>query len=441
MTNATDHTAPYLAQFEAARDRLPGAATPWLAALRQDAIDRFAASGFPSRRNEDWKYTNLTRLERAAFAAASGAAIDRSSIEPHFLTGIAGPRLVFVDGIYAADLSDIGGLGAGITLTTLGESDAALLEGRLGSVATLNGNGLAALNTAMMADGVVLRLERNAVLAEPVQIVHVATTPDIAVHPRNLIVAEETSQATIVELFVGAGAGRYWTNAVTEIEIGDGAHVHHVRLQQEDNEAFHIGLAHIRLGRDSRYNGVVLSTGAALARTELKVAMAGEGAEFNLTGGAFLDGKRHADITTEIDHLVPHGQSNQLIKNVLDDQARSVFQGRVIVQQDAQKTNAHQTNRNLLLSPRAQADTKPELRIHADDVKCSHGATVGDLDADAMFYLTSRGIEADAARRLLIEAFIAEVLDGVQGDALRAACRSRLVGWLGSETMSLEEAA
>ena len=445
LSTKTDPTQDYVAAFEAAKTALPGAAQPWLAALRDDAIRRFADTGFPTPRVEDWKYTNLNQLTRAALAPSTAAAGD-ADVSAWVLERSNPYRVVLVDGCFAPGLSDLDGLPKGAVVTALSQTidgDAAALEGRLGSVAALNGSGLVALNTALMRDGLVVRLARNAVIERPIHLIHLATDTGAAgsFHPRNLILADEGSEATVIETYAGQGGDAYWTNAVTEVDAGKGARVRHLKLQEEGSEAFHIGLAKVRLARDAAYESFVLSTGAALSRNEIRVAVEGEGASCRLTGGSLLRGRQHSDITSEIDHRVPHGESAQLFKNVLDDRSRSVFQGRVIVQPDAQKTDAHQNNRNLLLSPRAQADTKPELQIFADDVKCSHGATVGDLDTNALFYLLSRGIDAAHARRLLIEAFASELLGEIGQDALREDVSSRLSAWLAAESGELEKAA
>lgn len=440
MSATTDHTAPYLAQFD---QGLAGPAGAWPDGMRRDAIQRFAEAGFPTTRVEDWHFTNIDRLARTAFQPADTADASAADIEPALLSGVDAYRLVFVNGVFAPGLSLTDGLSAGVTLTTLAqatESEAEWLSGRLGVVAPLNGQSLIALNTALSADGPVLRVDPGVALDKPVQVVHFVTAADkpVAVHPRCVIAVGEGGRATVVESFTGAGAGlgvgAYWTNAVTEIDVGANARIDYLKLQEESGTAYHVGMTRVRLARDAVFDGFVLSTGAALARNEIRVAIEGEGAECFVNGGSLLRGRQHSDITTEIDHRVPYGHSAQVIKSVVDDRARSVFQGRVVVAQQAQKTDAHQSNRNLLLSPRAQADAKPELKIFADDVKCSHGATVGDLDRDALFYLLSRGIDPASARRLLVEAFVGDLLDRIGDEAIRADIARRLSLWLAADT-------
>ena len=269
-----------------------------------------------------------------------------------------------------------------------------------------------ALNTAFMVTVCFKTCGRRG-LARPVQVLHLvdAGSVALAVHPRTLVVAGDNSTATIVETFAGGVDTAYWTNAVTEIKVGRNASVSHVKRQAESVRAYHTALTQVRLDCDARYRSIALATGAALSRNETRVAFDGSGAEASLAGGALLRGRQHADNTTQADHTVPNTNSKQVFRNVLDDGSHSVFQGSVIVRQGAQKTDSSQSNRNLLLSAGAQAYSKPELQIFADDVKCAHGSTTGDLDKDALFYLQSRGIPTNQATLLLIEAFISEIFD------------------------------
>jgi len=407
-----DNTAPIVASFEQARGDLPG---KWLSEVRADAIRSFEAQGFPTPRTEAWKYTNLNRLTRTGFDPLAEIAKPDTDNWSNLLVDGAS-RVVILNGRYDAESSDIGNLPDGVSVTALSlavEDTDPVLENRLAHIAPSEGAPLVALNTAFMRDGVVLKLADGVQLERPVQVLHIvdAAGTALAVHPRTLVVAGENSAATVVETFAGAADSVYWTNAVTEIQVGGNASVTHVKRQTESVEAYHTALTQVRLDRDARFRSVALGTGAALSRNETRVSFEGAGAEASLAGGALLRGRQHADNTTEADHRVPHTNSNQVFRNVLDDASHSVFQGGVIVRQDAQKTDSSQSNRNLLLSAGAQADTKPELQIFADDVKCAHGATVGDLDKNAVFYLQSRGIPTDQATSLLIEAFIAEIFD------------------------------
>lgn len=445
MVDVLDQAQPYMRQYAAARAALPGAGLAWLGTLRDDAIGRFGATGFPTNRVEDWKYTSLARMTRTVFGDAAATETTRAALAPWLMPDGACHCVVFVNGRHAPALSDAGALPAGVTISSLGaiaDADPGALEAALEVIAGAEDDALADLNTALMRDGVVLRLASGTTLERPVHVVHfnAAGTAPGATHTRNLVLAGAGSRATVIETYAGADTGAYWTNAVTRIALDPGAGLSHVVLQREGAEAYHVARTRVRIDREASYRGFMLSTGARLARDEIRMALVGEGADAGLTGGVLVRGRQHADITTEVDHRVGHGSSRQLIKNVLDDSARSVFQGSVVVRPQAQKIDAGQTNRNLLLSRKAQAASKPELRILADDVKCSHGATTGELDEQAMFYLKSRGIGEDEARALLVRAFVGELLEAVEGDAVNAHVESVLAGWLGA-TNNMEIAA
>lgn len=428
---SNENTARIVNSFEQAKSGLPG---NWLADAREGAIHNFAAAGFPTQRVETWKYTNLNRLARGTFDPLAEIAVPAiDAWAGLFIEGC--DRIVIVNGRVDRSASTIGALAAGVTVSALSDAVEEIdpeLENQLAKIAPEDGAPLVALNTAFMRDGLVLRLAEGTVLARPVQVVHIVDSGDtaLALHPRTLVVAGDNSDATVIETFAGAQDAGYWTNAVTEIRVGKNATVRHLKRQAESVAAYHTALTQVRLDRDARFSSVALTVGGVLSRNEMKVAFEGEGAECRLAGGALLRGRQHADSTTEADHRVPHTNSDQVFRNVLDDSAHSVFQGGVIVRQDAQKTDSSQSNRNLLLSAGAQADTKPELQIFADDVKCAHGATVGDLDKTAMFYLESRGIPPQQAKALLIEAFIGEVLEGVDEGAVRDHIESAISDWM-----------
>lgn len=425
-------TAPWVERHAAARAALPGSGIAWLDDLRARGLRRFAETGFPGARIEAWKYTDLRRLARVDFASApeNPTTPGRKAVAPLLLDDV--PVAVFVDGRFTPGLSALGGLPAGVSLVTLATAladDPAALQPYLGRIAPPEEpGGLVALNTAFMADGAVLRLGKGAT-AGAVQVLHLATG-GFAVYPRLLVVAGEDSAATLVENFAGLGATRGFTNAVTEIDVGPAARIRHVRIQQESASAWHVGLTRLHLARDSAYAGFVVSAGGRLARTEIRARLDGKGVDCALDGITLVRGRQHADITTDFEHASGYAQSRQTFKAVLDDRSRSVFQGRILVAPDAQRTDAHLVNRNLVLSRGAQADSKPELIIHADDVKCSHGATVGDLDRDALFYLRARGIDEVTARGLLIEAFVRELIDAVPDEAPRALVERTLADWL-----------
>ena len=436
MATGTEITAPYISRFAEIAATLPGGGLPWLAEMRAAAIDSFATTGFPTIRAEAWKYTDLRRMLRTDFTAAAEAAAPGQDVVARWQLDGEAHRLVFVDGRFAPALSDVSGLPKGVRLVSLdaaAEDMPELLQDRLGAASSANGDGLVALNTAFMAGGAVLRVEDGVVLDAPVHLLFLATdaTADTINHPRNLIVLGEASQAAVVETFAGMDGAAYWTNPVNEIAVGQGARLRHVKLQAEGADSYHTALSRISLARDAGYQGMVLSAGARMARNEIRVRLDGQGADCRIDGATLLSGRQHADNTTEIIHAATDGTSRQVFKGVLDGTSRSVFQGRVRVEPGAQRTNADQLNRNLLLSSGAEADSKPELVIHADDVKCSHGATTGDLDSDALFYLRARGIGEARARALLIEAFIGELIEDAAVPAARPAMTACLEAWLG----------
>lgn len=432
----------YQARIAARRGELPGAAHGWVADLRDRGASAFAEHGLPTRRVETWKYTDLRSLHQAEFTAAPSSKVSASAINPYRLET---PHLaVFVDGEFSPDLSRLDDLPEGLTLGSLAETltaGDARLEQELGHTADSDLPGFAALNTALMADGAVCYLGDGAAIEAPVQLLFVTTDGSAAeTHLRNLVVIGENSRATLVQSYVSLGPSAGFCDVVTETVLGQGASLRHVTRQDQSDSAWHVGLLAAKLGRDAKFDSFVLSTGARLARNEIRIMLDGPGADCTLNGIALVRGRQHCDNSTDVDHASGHCRSSQLYKNVLDDRARSVFQGRIHVASDAQKTDAHQMNRNLLLSRDAQADSKPELIIHADDVKCSHGATVGDLDQDALFYLRSRGIDTVTARNLLVRGFAAEMIDDLPDDVIHSHLETAIGVWLDSRAAA-EEAA
>ncbi len=434
----------YRARFAETRAGLPGAAHGWVTALRDEAIAIFANNGVPTRRVESWKYTDLRPVLRADFAPASRrGTVGQEDIAPFLIEDAA--VAVFVDGSFAADLSRLAGLPNGAKLLSLAEALEAgdrTAAARIGSMAANNAPGFAALNTALMQDGAIVRIADGTEVSTPIQLLFV-TTDGFAgdAHLRNLVVLGANSRATLVRSHVALGAATGFCEVVTEVDVGPGAALRNATLQSESASAFHIALTAARIGRDATLDSFALSAGARLARNEIRVRLDGPGGDCTLNGIALVRGRQHADNTTDIDHAMPHCHSAQLYKNVLDERGRSVFQGRIHVAPDAQKTDAHQMNRNLLLSRDAQADSKPELIIHADDVKCSHGATVGDLDREALFYLESRGIDEKTARNLLVQGFAAEMLDAITDEAVRGHFETALNRWLDGMSTAQEAAA
>jgi Fe-S cluster assembly protein SufD len=432
---------PYVGQFAELKAALPGHRLAWLRRLREDAIGRFSELGFATPKVEEWKFTNLAPLTGTVFTppaeGAEAAAVSRESLAPFAIPEQTCHRLVFVNGRHRADLSDPGGLPAGVELTSLAmvlAEEPDLVRPHLGRVAELDGQALVALNAAFMADGAVLRLKPGAVLERPLHLLFLATgqRAPAVMHLRNVIVAERASDATIVESYAGPEGGRYWTNAVTEVVAAPDSVLRHYKLQHESHEAFHLAINQVHLAEGSSYESFVLSLGGRLSRNEIHAALDGARIECRLNGANLLRGRQHADNSTWIDHLKPGSRCSEIYKSVVDDDGHSVFQGKIIVRPDAQKTDAHQLNKTILLSRTAQAESKPELEIHADDVKCSHGAAAGELDREAMFYLRSRGLDEARARQLLIEAFVGELIDEIGAKAVRSHFEDVVSSWLAS---------
>jgi len=427
----------YIGRFEEMRHGLPGAGTPWLTTLRERAFAHLAARGLPGPKNEEWRHTSLNALLKADFALAPRTVngIRAERLPTTVAAGQAAHRLVFVNGWYRPDLSRLGTLPDGIEITTMAQAATEhpeLLRDRLGSLAEPDGLPMVALNTAFMNDGVVLRLGKGAVLADPLVVLFIgdASEAQVAYHPRHLFVAEAGSQATIVEHHIGLGAGAYFANSATEVLVGDGAILRHCKIQDEAETAFHLATTVARVARDGNFDSFVFAQGGRLARNEIRVALAGEGAGCRLNGGYLAKGKQITDNTTVIDHRAPNTSSRETYKGVLDGDARAVFQGRIVVRPGAQKSDGQQLNNTLLLSTGAEIDTKPALDIHADDVKCSHGATVGELDDEQLFYLRSRGIPEERARRILVEAFLGVVIDGIALAGLREPLEEMVAHWM-----------
>lgn len=394
----------------------------WLAEMRHTARQRFLDDGFPGPRDEEWKYTSLAELQRGSFPAA-GSAISTGVAIPAS-PGSDRPRLAFVNGAFVERLSTRGPVPEAVRLGSLTQNIAdgfSAIESVFGRSFELDAKPLAALNTANFRDGAFLYLPRNCRVDAPIEFLfHVDPSRPVGVYPRVLIVAEDGAEATIIERYTSGDGLPYFTNAVTEVYLGENASVRHVKAQEESEEAFHIGLIAAHQARSSRFLSSSISFGAKLARTDILSVLDGEGAECVLDGLYVGRNRQHIDHHTAVDHRAPRATSRELYKGVLDDASTGVFNGKVFVRVDAQKSDAQQMNKNLLLSDSATVNTKPQLEILADDVKCSHGATVGRLDATALFYLRSRGIDALRAREILIYAFANEMLNRLPCEFLRA---------------------
>ena len=407
MTAVAEQTGQWWEQFAG---QAP-AAEPWIQALRDRAFARFNELGFPTTREEEWRFTNVARIARSTFATGrrGGVGFDAGS-------GKGSIQLVFANGHL---LSPPESLPKGLEADGLALDPAAAAQ-HLAKHASFAENAFVALNTAMIADGALVRVARGAVIEEPIEILYVTTnsTQPIAVHPRALIVVGADAHCTIVERYYSADDGAHFTNAVTEIVVGDRAVVDHYKVQQESLNAFHISTLQATIGRSAAFSSHSISLGGALVRNDVNATLS-EGSDATLNGLYIVNGTQHVDNHTTIDHAMPHGTSHELYKGILDGKAHAVFNGKIIVRKDAQKTDSKQTNKNLVLSDDAVVDTKPELQIFADDVRCTHGATIGQLDAEALFYLQSRGIGKREARRLLTYAFAQDVVDRIKVQSLR----------------------
>ncbi len=415
----------YSSEFARFEKGLNGASQSPLHALRQSGLASFAERGFPTTADEEWRFTSVAQIASTRFRPVParphpGAALP--DLRPWSLRETGGIVLVFLDGHYASGLSSVAALPRGVTAGSLAaalEKDPALAR-RLRAQDGAS-DGFTSLNTAFLADGAFVSVEDGASLEEPVHILCLSSsggTP-LLVQPRHLIIAGKRARLSVVETYGGQSAGVYLTNAVTEIHVGEGASVEHDKMQLESPDAYHVGTTVIDLERDASFTSNAINLGGALVRNNVSALFRGEHAECTLNGLSVATGTQHVDNHTVIDHATPHCESHELYKAVLDGRARGVFNGKIFVRQDAQKTDAKQTNKTLLLSDDATIDTKPQLEIFADDVKCTHGATVGQLDEEQVFYLRARGIGLAEARDLLTFAFATDVINRVHVEALR----------------------
>jgi Fe-S cluster assembly protein SufD len=404
----------FIRHFEE-RDRstLPG----WLAATQEDAFQSFTASGLPTVKQEAWRQTDITPISRLPLTTVA-AGSEPGCVELP-MAGLDGHQVLVVNGRVESGLGDVGG----ITVKSLANEGG---QPGYGTVVDYAENAFAALNTAMCADGVAVRAGAEATADKPIHIVHVVTTSNLAHYPRTLIVAGHNAELTVIESFVGADDLRYFTNSVTEIVAGEGAAVTHVRLQKESTEAFHIGSVDINIEAGGNVATYAINVGGKLSRTNVAARLDGEDAECTLNGMYLVGGTQVTDTHTFIDHAVANCRSNELYKGVLDDTARGSFTGKILVRKDAQKTDSEQTNRSLLLNDGARVNAQPQLEIYADDVKCTHGATIGELDETAVFYLRSRGISEAEARRMLMQTFVVEAVAEIEIPAVQDEIRKIL---------------
>ena len=419
--------------FTAAKASLPGNAG--VASLREAAFRRFEVLGLPNRRNEEWKYTDLRAILRDAkplAAAPDAAAKARATSAGQLMGDLGARRIVFVDGAFVAELSDLASLEAGLSIGSVASALASgdpLIADHLGQAS--DGDGVLALNTALMRDGAVIRVAAGAIVERPIHLVF-ATAGDkpVSVFSRSLVVIEKGARVMLIESHEAAAGVEYQVNTALELVAGDGAHVDHVKIVGGGDTMIHVSSLQATLGANVRFNDFSYATGGAMVRNQVFVRFEGEGAVASISGASLLKGKQHVDNTLVADHKVGGCQSRETFKAVLDDHSRGVFQGKIIVRAKAQKTDAKMMTQALLLSEDAEADNKPELEIFADDVQCGHGATAGALDENLRFYLMARGIPAKEAEALLIQAFVGEAAEAIEHAGLREALMNDVVSWL-----------
>ena len=425
MISLTTEKELYQSQFASMEKSLRNEPT-WLAGIRKAAMDRFLSVGFPTTHDEDWRFTSVAPISRIPFKLASSFSQRQPLTALPALTigSLPGPQIVFVNGEFAPKLSTLVGSRDDVQVESLESvlnSQPELLSNHLCRHAGYDEHAFVALNTAFFRKGAVVRIGKNRLVEQPIHILYISTRLEepVVSYPRNLILAESNSQARILESYVSVGNGVHLNNAVTEIVLAENAILDHYCFQQESLEAFHIATLDVHQSRVSNFSTHSISLGGALVRNDVNVVLDGEGGEALLNGLYVVRGQQHVDNHTRIEHAKPHCSSRELYKGILDERARAVFNGRIIVRPGAQKTDSKQTNRNLLLSEEALANTNPQLEIYADDVKCTHGATVGQLSAEALFYLRSRGIDLETARNILTYAFASELTNRIKISSLR----------------------
>ena len=425
VTTAIDKLEGYLECFTEFGKRAAGQNLPWLRKLREDGFARFCETGFPTTHDEDWRFTNISAISRTSFSLGNGAARVSTSDLKSWRVDDTAARLVFIDGHFVRELSQFGALPAGVAVSGLKEeiaNNSTTLEAHLGRYLNIQRDPFSALNTAFTEDGAFVHVGRGVSLEAPIHLLFVSTAADAPrmLHPRNLLIFKQESQATVIEEYVSSGGGTIFCNTATELVAGENSTVSHYMIEREDRDAFNISTLRIQQERSANVASHSLLLGGGLVRNNVHPVLAGEGGECLINGLFVGDGQQHLDNYMHVEHASPHCSSRQFYNGILDGKAHGVFHGRIVVHKDAQKTDAKQTNRNLLLSDDAQIDTKPQLEIYADDVKCTHGATIGQIEENALFYLRSRGVDEVSARRMLLMAFAGECLDRMKPGAARA---------------------
>ena len=438
MSQVAEKLQPWIAAVE----QRPQGGPRWLQDLRDRAAARFGALGFPTVRDEEWRFTNVAPLAATEFRTAPPATPTVAELETLPYANVTW-RLVVVNGRFSAELSKLNGLPTGMragSLMAAVTEHADVVPRYLGQLADFNARSFVALNSALTTDGAYVYIPDGTVLDHPLEILYISAggdDPEMA-QARTLVVAGERSQATIIETYATLRHGTYFTNGVTEVFAGENAVIDHYKVQQESLQAFHIASLYVNAQRSANFSSHSFSLGGKFVRNDANAILDGEGAEVTLNGLYLADGDRLVDNHTEIDHAKAHCPSHEVYKGILGGKARAIFNGKIIVRPDAQKTNAKQTNRALLLSDDASINTKPQLEIFADDVKCTHGAAIGQLDDDAIFYLRARGLTYFEARDMLIHAFAGEILDQVKVESLRLALEAELYAQLAKDLAEID---
>jgi Fe-S cluster assembly protein SufD len=416
VSTIVQNVETYLETFTQFAIAAAGHDRPWLRKLREEAFALFCETGFPTTHDEDWRFTNISAIARTQFSLAREAAtVSESDLRAWTLEGAAA-RLVFVDGHFVRSLSSVDSLPAGVTISSLKEEIAkssAALKDNFGRYLNIRRDPFCALNTAFAENGAFVQIAAGVPLENPIHLLFVSTERDVPtmLHPRNLLLVEREAQAQIIEEYVSLGSGTVLSNSATELLAGENSTISHFMIEREHSAAFNVSTLRIQQERSANVASHSLLLGGGLVRNNVHPVLAGEGGECLINGLFVGNGSQHLDNYMYVEHASPHSSSRQFYNGILDDHAHGVFHGRIVVHKNAQKTDAKQTNRNLLLSDDAQIDTKPQLEIYADDVKCTHGATIGQIEENALFYLRSRGIDEISARRLLLAAFANECVE------------------------------
>jgi Fe-S cluster assembly protein SufD len=422
MTDIKQTGGVFVEQFSRFEKSAPAQADAWLLPIRKAAMARFSELGLPTTADEEWIYTNVAPLAEIDFTPAGAVSVSRAEVARYDFG--EGFLAVFVNGRFSAEHSRLAGLPRGVRVAPLSDAmttDGELLRAHLSRHARFESHAFAALNTAMMTDGIFVHAAKGVVVEAPIHVLHltVAGSRAVSVHPRTLVVADASAQVTVVETFAGAGEGVYLCNPVCEIVGGENANVDHYKITREAPGAYHVATVQLHLLRSSVIASHAVTLGGGLVRNNISTILAGEGADCHLYGMYMVDTGEHVDNHLMVDHASPHCDSREFFKGVLNGKGRGIFSGRIIVRKDAQKTDAKQTNMSLLLSDDAQVESKPQLEILADDVKCTHGATIGQLSDEAMFYLRSRGLSAETAKSMLVYAFAREGIENLRVEPLR----------------------